>query len=53
MLKAITKTVWLYFNAIWTKSEKNTLETYTETQYVRQQKIKPHEAYSQIRRNMY
>jgi len=53
MLKALPKTVWLYFNAIWAKPEKETLETYRETRAVQQQKIKPHEAYSQIRRNMY
>ena len=53
MLSALPKTIWLRFNAIWAKPAKKTATTYLEFQSVQQQTIKPYEAYSQVRRNMY
>ena len=53
MLTALPKTIWVRFNAIWGKSVKETPTTYIETRSVQQQAMKSHEAYSQIRRNMY
>ena len=53
MLTALPKTIWLRFNAIWAKPAKKKATTYLEIHSVQQQKINPHEAYSQVRRNMY
>ena len=53
MLTALPKTIWVRFNAILGKSAKEKSTNYMETQPVHQQTMKPHEAYSQVRRNMY
>ncbi|WNN74343.1 hypothetical protein RKS58_13145 [Lysinibacillus capsici] len=53
MLRTLQKTGWLHFNAIWAKPTKETSATYTKNSHVRHQTLKPYEAYSQIRRNMY
>ena len=53
MLSALPKTLWLRFNAIWSKQEKETPLTSVAIHSVHQQKMDPHEAYSQVRRNMY
>mgnify|MGYP003400759223 CR=1 FL=1 len=53
MLTALSKTVWLRLNAIWEKRANETSTTYMETRPVQQQTMKSHEAYSQVRRNMY
>lgn len=53
MLTALSKTLWLRFNEIWVKSTKETVATNTEIRPVQQQTMKSHEAYSQVRRNMY
>lgn len=53
MLTALSKTIWLHFNEIWVKPIKETVTTDMETRPVQQQTMKSHEAYSQVRRNMY
>ena len=53
MLSALPKTIWLRFNTIWANKNQKTSTTYMETQSVQQQKMHSHEAYSQVRRNMY
>lgn len=53
MLSALPKTLWLRFNTIWGKQAKGAATTYKEIHSVQQQTIKPYEAYSQVRRNMY
>ena len=53
MVSALPKTLWLRFNAIWAKQEKETSLTSVEIHSAHQQKMNPYEAYSQIRRNMY
>lgn len=53
MLLALPKTMWLRLNAILGKQAKGATTTYMEIHSVQQQTIKPYEAYSQVRRNMY
>lgn len=53
MVLALQKTLLLRFNGIFAKKENETSLTSVEIYSVHQQKMKPHEAYSQVRRNMY
>ena len=53
MLVALPKTLWLRFNAIFGKQAKGVSTAYMEIQSIQQQMMKPYEAYSQARRNMY
>ena len=53
MLVALPKTIWLRLNAVFRKQTKGAATTYMEIHAFQHQTIKPYEAYSQVRRNMY